>query len=123
MEPNGRKQPQVERFLPLGVGSADDVGAFAEADVVHEDVEPAEGFDGAQNDVGDALVGGDVGLNREHPLAAAGDGADRGDGGCQPFLAAGTDGDAAAFLDKRPRDREPESLRGPGHDRDLVFDL
>jgi hypothetical protein len=43
---NCREQGFVERSLPLGVGRVEEIGARRPSDVVHENVEPAESFDG-----------------------------------------------------------------------------
>src|SRR4029434_5767995 len=98
----------------------DDVGAFGEADVVDEDVEPTKGLDGAHEDVRHSLVGREVGLNCEHALGRARQRPQAlyrlGDA----LLAACANGDAAALLDELGGNGETEAPGRASDDGDLA---
>ena len=87
---------------------------LASADVVDEDVEAAERLDRARDHVGDALVGGQIGLNREDTRSAPpGSAAELRGGVGQPLFAARADRHAAAFAEERPGGGQPEPCVEP----------
>jgi len=97
----------------------DDVRALGEANVVDEDVEAAERLHRPQDHVGDALVGRDVGLNRQHPVGTAGYRPQPLDRLGDPGLAAGADGDLTPLLHQGGGDGQTQTSGRTGDDGDL----
>ena len=115
------EQRFVERRLPFGVGRAEQVGAGGAADVVDQDVEPAEHVDGAVDDQLDARRGATRRPARSAIMfgrfAAA---STSSAASASVSAAARAEHDAAAFGDQRPRAGQPEPAARAGDDRNLV---
>ena len=97
----------------------DDVGAAGLADVVDEDVEPAEAFDGARDDGGGAGLGGHVRGDGQDAIAP-GLGAEVGGGTIEGVNSTSGQGDATPFRDERARRGQAEAAAGSGHNGNFV---
>ena len=122
---DGRKQGLIEGRLPLRVGGVGDAGAFGDADVVDEDVQPAEGFDRAGDDGLHPLGGRQIGGDGQHAIGAVCPGERlQGRGGVgEPRFAARANRHPAAFVDQRARAGEPEPLAGTSDEGDFILEL
>src|SRR5262249_12295674 len=117
------KERLIERLEPLLVGRFEDVGAPAEADVVDQDIETAERFEGPVEYRLNTGRRRQVGRYRNDPVLTPGELPEVGGGLVQLLLSACADGNPASFSNERFRDRQTEALARSGDDGDFVSQL
>ena len=108
------------RRLPLGVGGVEQIRAGRPADVVDEDVEPAERVDRPVHDERDSLRRRHVGLHRHDHVRTPRRRLDLERRVRQLLGSARADAHPAPFGHERPRAREPKPAARAGDDGDLV---
>jgi hypothetical protein len=117
---NRGEQRLVEGGLPLGVARLEDAGPAGAPDVVDEDVEAAEGLDGALDHERHAIRRRHIGLDGRDHVRLSGDGLHLEGGLLQGFQTAGAQAHTAPFRDERASTRQTEPATRPRHNGDLV---
>ena len=112
---NAPLEVDLQHAVEIGFGQLEEVGGMDDAGVVDRDVDIAERAAGFGNGVGSACrvadIGGEeTGIAQRPRGGLAGGGVDVGNGDFRPF------GHVV------PGDREPDAVRGAGHDRHLVLE-
>ena len=114
VRPHGRDEQQRDRRLERLLGHLEGGAARRAAAVVDEDVDAAEGLDGAPHQPLAVLRVGDVAADRQaaDPLGLA----------LEHLAPAGEHRDVGALLGERFGDREADPLRGAADDRGPVLE-